>query len=433
MKRADATSNGRLTIWILQTGEPLHLDPGDARPMRAMNLANALVDAGHRVVVWSSAFSHQDRRQRSLVPETSVLSENLEYRLIPSPGYDRNIGLGRLWDHAVLGVNLRRMLSDQMDLPDACFIGYPPIETATVMARWLKERGVPTLLDVKDQWPTLFLASVPRPFKALGRIVLSPYYLSARRAMRDATGISAMAEGFLEWALLFARRSRSSHDIVVPLTSPRNESGDADLLEASEWWAARGVREDSTPRFCFIGNHTRSFDFNPIAATARSLAENRVDCDLIIAGAGESSADWQKAAAGLPNVRFPGWINPAQARILARLCSGFLAPYIGSDDFQRSVPNKVIDALSFGLPVVTSLRGEVAALIDQFEVGLRYGTDSNRTLFDCLTILIEDSALQRRMSRNALQLYDERFSYEKVYGAVVTHLEGLAAAARGAS
>jgi glycosyltransferase involved in cell wall biosynthesis len=358
-----------------------------------------------------------------------VLSENLEYRLIPSPGYDRNIGLGRLWDHAVLGVNLRRMLNDRMDLPDVCFIGYPPIETATVMARWLKERGVPTLLDVKDQWPTLFLDSVPSPFKALGRIVLSPYYLSARRAMRDATGISAMADSFLQWALLFAGRSRSSHDIVVPLTSPRNESGDADLLEASEWWAARGVREDSTPRFCFIGNHARSFDFNPIVAAARSLAENHVDCDLIIAGTGESSADWKKAATGLPNVRFPGWINPAQARILARVCSGFLAPYIGSDDFQRSVPNKVIDALSFGLPVVTSLRGEVAALIDEFEVGLRYGTDANRTLYECLMILIEDSALQRRMSRNALQLYEERFSYERVYGAVVAHLEDLAAAA----
>ena len=400
--------------------------------MRAMNLANALVNAGHRAVVWSSAFSHQERRQRSLVPETRVLSENLEYRLIPSPGYDRNIGLGRLWDHAVLGVNLRRMLNEQMDLPDVCFIGYPPIETATVMARWLKERGVPTLLDVKDQWPTLFLDSVPPPFKALGRFVLSPYYLSARRAMRDATGISAMADSFLDWALLFAGRSRSSHDIVVPLTSPRNESGDADLLEASEWWAARGVREDSTPRFCFIGTHARSFDFNPIAAAARSLAVNHVACELIIAGAGESSPDWKKAATGLPNVRFPGWINPAQARILARLCSGFLAPYIGSDDFQRSVPNKVIDALSFGLPVVTSLRGEVAALIDQFEVGLRYGTDSNRTLYDCLMILIEDSALQRRMSRNALQLYEERFSYEKVYGSVVAHLEDLAAS-HGAS
>ena len=132
MNGADARSGGRLTIWILQTGEPLHLDSAHARPMRAMNLANALVEAGHRVIVWSSAFSHQDRRQRSLQAETTVISENLEYRLIPSPGYDRNIGLRRLWDHAALAVNLRRMLGEQGEVPDACFIGYPPIETASV-------------------------------------------------------------------------------------------------------------------------------------------------------------------------------------------------------------------------------------------------------------------------------------------------------------
>lgn len=38
-------------IWIFQTGEPLHIDGGSARPMRAMNLSNALVQAGHRVVL----------------------------------------------------------------------------------------------------------------------------------------------------------------------------------------------------------------------------------------------------------------------------------------------------------------------------------------------------------------------------------------------
>ncbi|MEO7502894.1 MAG: hypothetical protein ABIW94_09680, partial [Gemmatimonadaceae bacterium] len=102
----------------------------------------------------------------------------------------------------------------------------------------------------------------------------------------------------------------------------------------------------------------------------------------------------------------------------------------GSDDFERSVPNKVIDALSLGLPIITSLRGEVAALTEQFSVGLRYGTDSNQTLYDRLAILIGDQALQQRMSRNALDLYDERFSYEKVYGDVVAHLESLASAAQ---
>jgi hypothetical protein len=54
-----------LTVWILQTGEPLPIDLENPRPMRAVNLANALIAAGHRVVLWSSAFSHQKKQHRS--------------------------------------------------------------------------------------------------------------------------------------------------------------------------------------------------------------------------------------------------------------------------------------------------------------------------------------------------------------------------------
>lgn len=426
MTPSGGEENRRLRIWILQTGEPLHIDRGDSRPMRAMNLANALVDAGHHVVVWSSAFSHQERRHRSRRIERTVVSEGLEYRLIPSPGYVRNIGPGRLWDHAMMGVNLSRMLAAEEELPDASFIGYPPIETAAVMVRWLKKRNVPTLLDVKDQWPALFLNSVPHAYRTLGRVALTPYYRSARRAMRDATGISAMAESFLDWALTFAGRSRTPHDLVVPLTSPRDDSAEAELAAAREWWADRGVRNDGKARLSFIGSHTRSFDFEPVFAAAKTLNDNRIDCDFIIAGDGDRSKDWQRAAAGLPNVLFPGWITPAQSRVLAELCSGFLAPYICTDDFERSVPNKVIDALSLGLPVITPLTGEVGRLIDTFGVGVRYGADSN-TLDRCVTLLVNDAALQQQMSQNALKLYHERFSFTKVYGDAVAHLERLAA------
>ena len=38
-----------MNIWILQTGEPLHIDEGKPRAMRAMNLSNKLVEAGHNV------------------------------------------------------------------------------------------------------------------------------------------------------------------------------------------------------------------------------------------------------------------------------------------------------------------------------------------------------------------------------------------------
>ena len=46
-------------ICIFQTGEPLHIDEGYYRPMRAMLLANKLLENGHKVTLISSTFFHQ--------------------------------------------------------------------------------------------------------------------------------------------------------------------------------------------------------------------------------------------------------------------------------------------------------------------------------------------------------------------------------------
>ena len=46
-------------IWILQTGEPLHIDQDDLRPMRGMNLADKLSEKGNNVTLISSLFNHQ--------------------------------------------------------------------------------------------------------------------------------------------------------------------------------------------------------------------------------------------------------------------------------------------------------------------------------------------------------------------------------------
>ena len=53
-----------MKIWILQTGEPLHIDKSGLRPMRAMNLSNALIEKGHDVVLWSSDFDHFSKKHR---------------------------------------------------------------------------------------------------------------------------------------------------------------------------------------------------------------------------------------------------------------------------------------------------------------------------------------------------------------------------------
>lgn len=420
-----------LTIWILQTGEPLHIDGENVRPMRAMNLSNALVHAGHKVVLWSAAFHHQEKRHRSTKAKSIKVSDSLEIRLIPSRGYRRYIGLGRLIDHAQLAFNLKKMLLQAGPLPDVAFIGYPPIETAAVLVRWLAKRGVPTLLDVKDQWPSLFLDAVPSPLRSLGRIALWPYFHLARRTMRDATGLSAMANDFLYWALEVAARERTDMDGVFPLTSPLGQVAASQLDEARRWWDEQGILNDGRARVCFVGSHSPSFDFKPVREAAIIAAKAVFPCEFIICGDGGSSAELRAMMAGLSNVHFPGWIDRPKIEALAERCQAVLAPYQNTEGFRMSLPNKIIDALSLGLPLLSPLQGEVATLISAHGVGMRYGTDTGKTLYECIQALTQDAVLQKKMSMNARALYAERFSFEMVYGGLVKHLEKLAGSRLG--
>ena len=416
----------KLLIWVFETGEPLHIDVGNARPMRAMNLSNELVQKGHKVILWSSAFYHQEKRHRSLTEQSFRVSDNLEIRLIPSRGYQRHIGFGRLIDHAGLAFNLKKILHQTEILPDVAFIGYPPIETAVVMVRWLSKHGVPSLLDVKDQWPALFLDAMPVPFRRLGRMVLWPYFHMGRMAMRDATGLSAMASGFLDWALGIAARERTDMDAIFPLTSPTGQVSEAELIMARRWWDQQGIGDDGQPRVCFVGSHMSIFDFKPVQEAAKIAANKTYSCEFVICGDGGSSAELHAMMAGLPNVYFPGWVDRPKIVALAERCQAALAPYLNIENFTQNLPNKIIDALSLGLPILTPLQGEVASLIDEHGVGMRYGTDTGKTLHDCIQAVTSDTALQRNMSQKARELYDLHFSFEMVYGGLVKHLEKLA-------
>lgn len=414
-----------LRVWVLQTGEPVPGDPGSPRPMRAMNLCSALVDAGHDVTLWTSDFFHQEKRHRLGGSGEFHVSQRLVVRTIPSPGYSRNIGPARLFDHAVLAWNLRRALRDAV-APDVAFVGYPPIETAEVMGRWLAARGVPHLLDVKDQWPTLFVRALPVAARPIGRIAFAPYFLLARKVLRRATGLSAMANGFLSWALDFAGRPRGDTDRVVPLTPPPDAVPAGIRDEASQWWDARGVLDDGRPRFCFVGSHSQAFDFPPIVEAARVLAARGISCQFVICGAGEKTSVWKNLASDVPSVVFPGWVNRAQFTVLADRCFASLTPYRRTDDFALSIPNKVLDSLGFGLPLLSPLHGEVESLLANEGVGLSYAEGSGEALATAIIGLITDDDLRVRMQAAALRVFEEKFSYLKVYVGLVAHLEELA-------
>jgi ubiquinone/menaquinone biosynthesis C-methylase UbiE/glycosyltransferase involved in cell wall biosynthesis len=412
------------------------VDAGNNRPMRAMNLANMLVARGHQVVLWSADFDHINKRFRNLAGRSIEVESNLEIRLLPSSGYQCNIGLRRLIDHASLGINLKKRLRSESSLPDVAFIGYPPIETAYVLTRWCRARGVPILLDIKDQWPVIFNNALPRLLRPPGRVLLYPYTFLAKRAMRSASAISAMAEGFLDWALGYCGRSRSDLDRVYPLTTPVGRVDTTELGQALDWWQRQGLLDPECQRVYFAGSFSSAFDFAPVRAAAQEAVNNGEKLKFVLCGDGSAIEQVKTAMAGLDNVVFPGWVDRPRIEALAQHSIASIAPYKNSPDFMLSIPNKIIDSLALGRPVLTPLKGEVAALIDAHRVGISYDDQPeacDNSLYRSIKRLVDDSDLQNSMSRNARELYNARFLFERVYGDLASQLEQMAELSTGVS
>jgi glycosyltransferase involved in cell wall biosynthesis len=415
----------------LQTGEPLHTDGGAPRAMRAMNLANFLVSRGHNVELWSSAFYHQEKRHRTLNFESFSVNDQLTIRLIPSIGYKRNIGLARLIDHADMAFRLWRLLrSGRFSRPDVAFIGYPPIEVAWVMLRWLKSERVPSLIDVKDQWPAVFIQAAPALIRPMLRMFFAPYFWLGRRAMLDASAVTSVSAPFLDWAVQFCGRSPQPSDMVIPLAPTRIPLTLEQLSEARQWWADRSVDLEGARCLSFVGSLSHSFDFLALKGAVMRLQELHPECRVVICGNGSDEDSVRSMFAGLTNVVLPGWIDAPKIETLMASTVATLAPYRNTRDFQLSIPNKVLDSLSFGLPVVTPLHGVVEELLESAAVGIvcKDTVDGWLTAF---IRLLTDGEYCRMMSIRAAQLYADRYDSAVIYGRLIENMEKMVTESHG--
>ena len=411
-----------MKVWILQTGEPLHIDSAGLRPMRAMNLSNALINRGHQVTLWSSDFDHFSKQHRTGKTSFIKVSDNLEIRLISSRGYKSHIGFSRLFDHAQLAFNLKKELRNQAQ-PDVAFIGYPPIETAWVMTNWLSRGKTPSMVDVKDAWPEIYVQSLGSCLRKIALTLLWPYTLMMKSIFRKSIGINSVTEDFLAWSLNQIPRSKSNFDHVTYLTSPEKRFSEDEVADANSWWDSLGVKNDETGNILFIGTINNVYDFDQVIHAARHSKFR-----YIIAGDGPNRK-LMLSNQDLPdNIFLPGWINEAQAYALASRSNAAIAPIRNRNDFAMNITNKFFDAMRFGLPMVTSVKGIAAKVINENKVGIAFESININSLLFAIDGLMADKSLRSEMSKNARNLYESKFLHEINYLGLIQHLENISEA-----
>ena len=229
--------------------------------------------------------------------------------------------------------------------------------------------------------------------------------------IRNADYISTISSGFQNW-IDTLNINKEKKKYTCSLTSPPVSIKKSKYNDISKWWSKNGLVKGKKT-ICFVGSLSRAFDFKPINTLIEYLLSMNLDINFVICGLGEQNRVIKKMMCKYDNVFFPGWINVEQIKVLYDNSYFMLAPYKNFKDFKLSIPNKIYDALSNGLPVLTPLDGEVKQLIDKYEVGIHYKNEKDLCL-KFYRILTNDK-VRDNMSVNAKKLFNKNYNFDLVY------------------
>jgi glycosyltransferase involved in cell wall biosynthesis len=244
------------------------------------------------------------------------------------------------------------------------------------------------------------------------------------KALKSATAFCSMSKSYLEWMSNLSNRALDNRDIITPLTTSDPEISLEEIVSAQQWWEEKGVPLKTKRRMHFIGSLSPSFDFSIIKRVAERFEKKGINCQFVICGDGSETEKVRGMMSGLKNVIMPGWIDAGKAKVLCDSSSASLAPYINTDNFRMNVPNKILDSLQKGLPIITTLEGEVKELVEVYNSG--FSSTNEDEIEACILSLLNDEELRISMSKNAKNLYSQKFSLHKVYNKLTSHLEDLA-------
>jgi glycosyltransferase involved in cell wall biosynthesis len=145
----------------------------------------------------------------------------------------------------------------------------------------------------------------------------------------------------------------------------------------------------------------------------------------VISGEGDQRERWITLARGLDNVVFTGWLESREIHYMMSIADIGL---VAIDTIPQALPNKVFEYFSAGLPVLSSLGGEAARLIQDERCGINYKAGDPESFMQALSILLDDPVARAGYGRNAARVFTDGYRAEKVYTDMVEYLVAIASA-----
>jgi glycosyltransferase involved in cell wall biosynthesis len=253
--------------------------------------------------------------------------------------------------------------------------------------------------------------------------------MCSRVALTRADALFAVSYSYLKWGIDNGGRDTTEWNRVFYLGYP-NIAKMSILEKESESAIPSLLQGNGHDKFIiFIGSFGVTYDFKPIIEVARRMLNvGRNELCFVLAGDGEQFEAVRKDAEGLSNVVLPGWINSKDIHYLLKKGYAGLLSY--TKDAPQSLSYKPFEYLSGGLPLISSLKGEMAELIDRHGLGLSYQAGNSEGLYKCIDMFLNNPGMRDEMSANASDFFMEHCDADKIYSDYSVHVEKLVKAYR---
>jgi len=414
-----------MRIWLIKAGEPLPIDGKDIRLFRMGILATMLAQRNHEVTWWTSTVDHVRKKHRFSDNTRLKISGNFEIRLMKSILYKKNVGIARIVNHH-REAHIFSVWATQMVPPDVIVCSMPTIEFSLAAVRYGRKHQVPVILDIRDLWPDIFLELGPRWAEPVLGLFLKYWWKGLNEACSGATAIAGITEEFVEWGLQHAGRARSQLDQCFPHGYSEEKVSTEAIAEAIRKWGRFGIpRKLGGFIVCFFGNFGRQFELETVIEAAQKLKKGNQGIQFVLCGNGDRYSYYRNLAKDCDNIIFPGRVNAVEIYALMKLSSVGLAPYLSNPGFVTNLPNKPIEYMSMGLPIVSSLKGVLQDLLKEHRCGLTYKNYDAEGLVRILCDLYDHPQHLAELSENSYNLFIQKYTSSKVYGNMCTYLEGI--------
>lgn len=400
-----------MNIWIVNPFDPLPGDP--EQEGRYATLARLLLNKGHKVVWWTSSFSHRFKKPVDQTQLTKVCNEiGMDVKFIESPRYKKNVSIERLWNHYQLSKRFAKMAANVTTKPDIVLASAPPpflAKTAVKVASQLQARSI---VDIQDLWPETFYRLAPGPIRPLLSMALNPWQKASAAAYRNADIVAGVADQYVNRALQLGAIPKSTETIPLGID-----------LKSFDKAAQQGcVSEYTKPEgeiwFAYTGSLNRSYDCITLTkAFLQARGNLKSPAKLFITGRGEYTDEIKRIIhdCGTNDVVLTGFIDFPQWAYLLKQCDvGFNASF---PEAMIYLPNKIFYYFAAGLAVLNTIPGQCSNIVNESKSGFDYQAGSIQGCVEAIERVAPNTETLETMKNNskqqAITVYDRNILYSR--------------------